>query len=82
MSLRNYIVFSRRDYEDGSLFAWEDRADHEISNAVNGEERIAVTIATMHPDLDVMGEEYSSAQQGKRSHTGGISPVESSSQFD
>ena len=44
-----------RDYHDGSFFAFEDRADHEIFNS-GAEDRINLAVAVLHPSWkgDVM----------------------------
>lgn len=43
---------SIRNYSDSSLFAFEDRVDHEIIN-VGTKDRISLTIGVLHPDLIV-----------------------------
>jgi len=50
-SSRLWVAGDERPYFDGSLFAFEDRADHEILN-VGSEDRINLVIGTLHPDLD------------------------------
>ena len=42
---------SQRHYSDGSLFAFEDRADHEIINTHPSRDRISLTVGVLHPDL-------------------------------
>lgn len=41
-------------YQDGSLFAFEDRADHEILNngKIGNRERLNLVIGVLHPDFD------------------------------
>lgn len=56
------VAGDARPYTDGSLFAFEDRADHEIIN--RGElDRLLLTIGVFHPDYDPTEEEFSSPQQ-------------------
>jgi hypothetical protein len=56
------VAGDARSYADGSLFAFEDRADHEIIN--RGEhDRLLLTIGVFHPDYDPATDEFASPQQ-------------------
>merc|ERR550532_173588 len=46
-------------YFDGSLFAFEDRADHEIANSW-AVDRINLVIGVLHPDFDPVKYQYPS----------------------
>jgi hypothetical protein len=52
-----------RDYADGSLFAFEDRADHEIINRDQANDRIMLTVGVLHPDRLARAEPFPSPQQ-------------------
>lgn len=40
-----------KSYFDGSLFAFEDRMDHEVVNALKGKDRINLVVGVLHPDF-------------------------------
>ena len=52
-----------RNYSDSSLFAFEDRADHEIINHDRQNDRISLTIGVLHPDFSLQDEPYPAPQQ-------------------
>eukprot|EP01052_Picozoa_sp_SAG31_P014121 SAG31_NODE_867_length_11367_cov_25.365992_3_plen_456_part_00 len=57
------VAGEKKDYYDGILFAFEDRADHEIINTYDDKDRISLTIGVLHPDYDPTKEEFLSPQQ-------------------
>ena len=52
-----------RDYADGSLFAFEDHADHEIINRDPEHDRIMLTVGVLHPDRLARAEPFPSPHQ-------------------
>ena len=55
------VAGSLRNYSDGRLLAFEDRADHEIWNP-GVRDRLSLTVGVLHPDLQIE-EPYLSPQQ-------------------
>ena len=53
------VAGAMRNISAGELYSFEDRADHEIKNGaeVGAAARVSLTIAVLHPDVELDGED-------------------------